>query len=60
MAIRNIRRDGNDSLKKKEKDKEIREDELKRFLDEIQKMTDDHVKKVDEVLAAKEKEILEV
>ncbi len=60
IAIRNIRRDGNDNLKKKEKDKEIREDELKRFLDEIQKLTDDHVKKVDDILATKEKEILEV
>jgi len=60
VAIRNIRRDGNDSLKKKEKDKEIREDELKRHLDEVQKVTDDHVKQVDEILANKEKEILEV
>jgi len=60
VAIRNIRRDANDTLKKKEKDKEIREDELKRYLDEVQKLTDDHVKKVDEILVKKEKEILEV
>lgn len=60
IAIRNIRRDGNDTLKKKEKDKEIREDELKRFLDDVQQLTDEHVKKVDEILVVKEQEILEV
>ncbi|HHN65481.1 MAG TPA: ribosome recycling factor [Nitrospirae bacterium] len=60
VAIRNIRRDLNDELKKMEKKKEISEDELKRDLEEVQKITDQFIKKVDEVLEGKEKEIMEV
>ncbi|MBN2653512.1 MAG: ribosome recycling factor [Nitrospirae bacterium] len=60
IAIRNIRRDINEELKKKEKDDHISEDEVKRFHDEVQKTTDAYVLKVDEVLAHKEQEIMEV
>jgi len=60
VAVRNMRRDGNDRLKKIEKDKEISEDELKKSLDEIQKMTDSYIKKIDEILVHKESEIMEV
>jgi ribosome recycling factor len=60
IAIRNIRRDGNESLKKLEKNKEISEDELKRAEKEIQDLTDQFVKRVDEVVATKEKEVMEV
>lgn len=60
IALRNIRRDGNDGLKKMEKDKEISEDDLKRGEKEIQELTDQYVKKVDETVAAKEKEVMEV
>lgn len=58
VAIRNVRRDGMDTLKKMEKDGQISKDEHKKREDQIQKLTDDHVKKVDETLASKEKEIL--
>jgi len=60
IAIRNIRRDANDHLKKEQKDGEITEDDAKRGEDEVQKLTDSFVEKVDAALAAKEKEILEV
>ena len=60
IAIRNARRDANDSLKKLEKEKEISEDELKRGEKEIQDLTDKFVKKADEVVAVKEKEIMEI
>ena len=60
VAIRNIRRDANAHLKELLKKKEIAEDEEKRALDEIQKLTDDNVAKIDEMLAEKEKQILEV
>jgi ribosome recycling factor len=60
VAIRNIRRDFNEELKKLEKDKEISEDELKKSLDEVQKLTDSYIVKVDERLEHKEKEIMEV
>lgn len=59
VAIRNIRRDANDDIKKLEKD-QISEDESKRHQDEIQKLTDRFVAEVDKVLSAKEKEIMEV
>ncbi len=59
-AVRNVRRDGNDALKKLEKDKKISEDDMHRGLEEVQKLTDDHIKHIGEILAAKEKEILEV
>lgn len=60
VSIRNVRRDGMDDLKKCEKAKEISEDESKKVSAEIQKITDDFVKKVDEALAVKEKEILKI
>lgn len=60
IAIRNVRRDGMDALKKQEKDGEISEDEHRRKGDEIQKITDEFIKKVDDALAAKEKDIMQV
>ncbi|MFN3701530.1 MAG: ribosome recycling factor [Alphaproteobacteria bacterium] len=60
IAVRNVRRDGMDTLKKLEKDKQISEDEQKRHSDEIQKMTDEKVKKIDQMLADKEKDIMQV
>lgn len=57
VAVRNIRRDGMDSLKKAEKDRKISEDEHRQKADEVQKLTDRYVKLVDEALAHKEKEI---
>jgi ribosome recycling factor len=60
IAIRNIRRDANESLKKLQKDKEISEDEQKRGEKEIQDLTDEFVKKADEIVALKEKEIMEI
>jgi ribosome recycling factor len=58
VAIRNVRRDGNESLKEDEKKKEISEDERKRGEDEVQKLTDRMIKAVDEELARKEKDIM--
>ncbi|BDQ35648.1 ribosome-recycling factor [Pseudodesulfovibrio nedwellii] len=60
IAIRNVRRDMNDILKKMEKDKDISEDDKKHGETNVQKMTDDFVKQTEEVLAGKEKEILEI
>ena len=60
VAIRNIRRDVNDGLKKLEKDKLLSEDELKKAMDDIQKITDSSVAKADTKFAAKEKEIMEI
>ncbi|MEH7254644.1 ribosome recycling factor [Neobacillus niacini] len=60
VAIRNIRRDGNDDLKKLEKSGDITEDALRGYSDDIQKLTDDHISKVDQITKDKEKEILEV
>lgn len=60
VAIRNVRRDANDSLKKAEKDKEITEDILKRGTDEVQKLTDRYVGEVDARCQTKEKEIMEI
>jgi len=59
-AVRNIRRDGNDAIKKAIKDKKITEDEEKRALDEIQKLTDDEIKKMEEMSKTKEKEVMEI
>jgi ribosome recycling factor len=59
-AVRNIRRDGNDAIKKALKDKKITEDEEKRALDEIQKLTDDEIKKMEEMSKNKEKEVMEI
>lgn len=60
VAIRNLRRDSNEKVKKASKDKQITQDEEKKILDEIQKLTDKFIKLVDDQLAAKEKEIMEV
>ena len=60
ISIRNVRRDAMDAMKKLEKDKEISEDELHRISDDVQTMTDNHIKKIDEHLAAKQKEITQV
>lgn len=59
IAVRNVRRDANVQVKALVKDKEISEDQERRAQDEIQKLTDEYVKKVDEVLAAKEQELLD-
>ena len=58
-AIRNVRRDGNDAIKKAMKDKKISEDDEKRAIEEIQKLTDDEIKKMEELSKGKEKEVLE-
>jgi ribosome recycling factor len=60
VAVRNIRRDANDELKKLEKEKKISEDDLKRSEKEVQDVTNNYVAKLDEVLAHKEKEVMEV
>ena len=60
VAVRNIRRDANEKLKKLEKDHKISEDDLHRSQDEMQKLTDECVKKLDEILVLKEKEIMEI
>jgi ribosome recycling factor len=60
VAVRNIRRDGNDDLKKLEKNGEITEDELRGYTEDVQKLTDDFITKVDSVSKDKEKEIMEV
>jgi ribosome recycling factor len=59
-AVRNVRRDGNDAIKKAMKDKKISEDEEKRAMDEIQKLTDGEIKKMEEMCKAKEKEVMEI
>jgi ribosome recycling factor len=60
VAVRNLRRDANESLKKLEKDKTISEDDNKRAQEEMQKLTDKYVKEVDRISEVKEKEIMEV
>ncbi len=60
VAIRNVRKDANDKIKKLEKDKEISEDDMKRGMDQVQSITDEYVKKVEETLASKEADILKV
>ena len=59
-AVRNIRRDGNDAIKKALKDKKITEDDERRALDEIQRLTDDEIKKMEELSKSKEKEVMTV
>jgi ribosome recycling factor len=59
-AVRNIRRDGNDGIKKTLKDKKITEDDERRALDEIQRLTDDEIKKMEELSKSKEKEVMTV
>ncbi|MGN1356821.1 MAG: ribosome recycling factor [Succinivibrionaceae bacterium] len=60
VSVRNTRRDCNNELKAAVKDKTISEDEEKRASDEIQKLTDTYIKKIDDLLAAKEKELMEI
>ena len=60
VAVRNVRRDGMDDLKKREKDHEISQDDHKKLGERIQKLTDEMIKKVDEALAAKDREIMQV
>jgi ribosome recycling factor len=60
VAVRNVRRDAMDQLKKLEKDHAISQDEHKKFGEQVQKATDDHVKKIDEALRHKEEEITQV
>lgn len=59
-AVRNIRRDGNEAIKKAMKDKKITEDEERGAMDQIQKLTDDEIKKMEEMAKAKEKEVMQV
>ncbi len=60
VAVRNVRRDSMDALKKEQKDGKLSEDEHKAQSDKVQKLTDEIVKKIDDLLAAKEKEIMQV
>ena len=59
-AVRNIRRDGNDAIKKAMKDKKITEDEERGAMENIQKLTDDEIKKMEEMAKAKEKEVMQI
>jgi ribosome recycling factor len=59
-AVRNIRRDGNEMIKKTLKDKKISEDEERGALEQMQKLTDDEIKKMDEMSKTKEKELMEI
>jgi ribosome recycling factor len=60
VAIRNVRRDGNDDLKSLEKEKKISEDDLRRAQDQVQKLTAKYIATAEQVLAQKEKEVMEV
>jgi ribosome recycling factor len=60
VAVRNVRRDGMDQLKRLEKDGDISQDEQRKTQGDIQHLTDDHIKRIDETLAQKDKEILQV
>ena len=60
IAVRNVRRDGMDALKKQEKDGEIGEDEHRAWADDVQKLTDRFIARIDEALKAKEAEIMQV
>lgn len=60
IAVRNIRRDANDDLKKLEKNGEISEDDLRGYGDDVQKLTDEYISKIDTLTKEKEKEVLEV
>jgi ribosome recycling factor len=59
-AVRNIRRDGNDAIKKAVKEKKITEDDEKRAMEEIQRLTDDEIKKMETISKSKEKEVMEI
>lgn len=60
VSVRNIRREANDKLKKQEKDAEISEDEFRSYTDDVQKITDESIAKIDQLCDEKEKDILEV
>ena len=60
VSVRNVRRDGIEALRKLEKDSEISQDEHRKLQREIQQLTDDHIKRIDETLAQKDREILQV
>jgi len=60
VSIRNIRREANDHLKGLEKNKKISQDDLRQLIDKIQTFTDKYIEKADEVLSAKEKEVMEI
>ena len=60
VSVRNVRRDGVDVLRKLEKDSEISQDEHRKLQNDIQHLTDNHIKRIDEALAQKDKEILQV
>ncbi|ARJ51702.1 ribosome recycling factor [Staphylococcus lutrae] len=60
VSVRNIRRDANDTLKKQEKEGNISEDELRNGADEVQKITDESIKEIDQIVADKEKDIMSV
>lgn len=60
VSIRNVRRDANEALKRLQKDKAISEDDERRALDEVQKMTDSYLQKIDQTAKVKEKEVLEL
>jgi ribosome recycling factor len=60
VSLRNIRREANDGLKKKEKDKEISEDDSRKGMEQVQKILDEHIKSVEELMKKKEDEIMEV
>jgi len=60
VAVRNIRRDGNEELKKALKDGELTEDEEQRASEELQNLTDKYIKEINHILEEKEKEIMEV
>jgi ribosome recycling factor len=60
IALRNVRRDGNDMLKSLEKDKLVSEDDWRRGQDQVQKITDRYIAQIDEILQSKEHEVMEV
>ncbi|HYD30605.1 MAG TPA: ribosome recycling factor [Azospirillaceae bacterium] len=60
VAVRNVRRDGMDMLKRAEKNGDISQDEHKKLADQVQSLTDQHIKKIDEMLSSKEKDIMQV
>ena len=60
MAVRNLRRDANEDLKKQQKSGDLTEDDLKQEMDSVQKKTDKGIKDIDDIVSAKEKEIMEV
>lgn len=60
VAVRNVRRDGNEDLKRLEKETHLSEDDVRKATQELQKVTDDHIKKIDDLLSHKEAEIMEV